>query len=82
MDIAKINIIVYRLVGIIICGFLFLGSIGMFLYAYYLKGGIGIASGIIIGWYLFKLPSIKTWATILIVLLVALFLVGYLPTPK
>jgi hypothetical protein len=79
MNAVRINVIAYRIIGSIIVIFLLLGGAGMLLKDSYLKAGIGISAAIIIGWRLFKLPSIKEWVTIVLVLLVAMLIVGYLP---
>jgi hypothetical protein len=79
MNTSRINLIAYRIVGSIIIILLLLAGGGMILDDSYLKGGINITAAIIIGWRLFKLPSMIEWATVVMVLFVALIIIGYLP---
>jgi uncharacterized MnhB-related membrane protein len=80
MNLTKINLYLYRTIGILIVIFLLLGSIGIILNRLYLKGAIGLSAAIIISWFLFKAPSMRLWGIILGVLLASMFFVGLIDT--
>ena len=76
MNLTKLNLIAYRIVGIAIALFLVVGSVGIIVNRLYLRGIIGLIAAGIITWMMFRTPSIKSWGVILGTLLISMYLIG------
>nr|WP_067059710.1 hypothetical protein [Mucilaginibacter sp. L294] len=76
MNLTKVNNIAFKIVGGLICAFLFIGALGMLDKHLYLKSGIGIISGVITGMLLSRPASIKSWIQVIVLLFVTMMIVG------
>lgn len=78
MNTYKLNLYAYRTIGILICLFLMIGAWGMLDKHEYNKGYLGIIAGVMIAVLQFKRPSSVTWILLIIILLAAMFGVGFM----
>ena len=82
MTTERLNTIIYRTVGIAMCGFLLLVSIGMILTHYYLRAAIGFTFALIIGFRVRNAASLKAWVITVVLFIVAVALVDLDPVEK
>ena len=76
MNLSKLNAITYRLVAVVICLFLAIGSWGIYDNHFYNRAYVGMVAAVIIAVCAFQKPLIKWWVIMLGVLIIAMFLVG------
>jgi chromate transport protein ChrA len=76
MNLAKLNTIAYRLVAVVICLFLAIGSWGIYENHFYNRAYVGMVAAVIIAVCAFQAPSVKWWVIMVSVLVFAMFLVG------
>jgi len=79
MNLFKINTIAYKTTCILFAAFLFLGGLAVFSDGFHTKGLVGLVVSVIMIVAAFQPASIKLWAIIISLLLLAMFLVGILP---
>jgi hypothetical protein len=78
MNISKLNIYAYRTIGLLICLFLMTGAWGMLDKHENNKAYVGIIACILIAALQFRRPSLISWALLIVILLTAMFVVGFI----
>ena len=76
MNLNQINTQAFRTICTLVCAFLLLGSYGMVTKHLYYKGIIGFITAPIIVWIAFMPASYKSWALLIFVFLLAMYIIG------
>jgi hypothetical protein len=77
----KLNLLAFRIVGIIICVFLLIGGVGACINHQYMKGAVGFLALPVIIFIGLKPASLKTWGLMVLVFVVTMLFVGTIGNP-
>ena len=81
MNTDKLNLLGFRIVGVLICVFLLIGGVGACINHQYMKGIVGFLALPIIIFIGLKPASLKTWGLMLLVFVVTMLFVGTIGNP-
>jgi hypothetical protein len=76
MTATKLNLIAYKTICIAICIFMTLGSWGLLSKGSSAKASVGVITALVIFVLALRKPSIAYWATVIVLFVVAMFIVG------
>jgi hypothetical protein len=81
MNADKLNLLAFRIVGVLICVFLLVGGVGACINHQYMKGVVGFLAMPVIIFIGLKPASLKTWGLMLLVFVVTMYFVGAIGNP-
>lgn len=76
MNLVKVHTQIFRTICTLACAFLLIGGWDMVAKHFYYKGWTGIIGASIIVWIAFKPASIKSWALLVFVIILCMYIVG------